>query len=165
MGGVATIPRALLSSRLAAVTGLAALAALLVPVRGLAAELDLPVPAAVVYPGQSVADRGIARKAYIVKDEKLPLYVIEDEMLEGQVARRTLLPGKPILLSDLKTPDLVRAGAAVTLVFREGGLVITGLGTALRSAAEGEIVRVRNADSGVVVSGTVEADGSVRIRG
>ncbi|WP_206455313.1 flagellar basal body P-ring formation chaperone FlgA [Aurantimonas marina] len=161
MSGVATIPRPLPFSLAAA----AGLAALLVPVQSLAAELELPVPAAVVYPGQSVADRGVAYKAYIVKDEKLPLYVIEDEMLAGQVARRTLLPGKPILLSDLKTPDLVRAGAAVTLVFREGGLVITGLGTALRSAAEGEVVRVRNADSGVIVSGIVEANGSVRIRG
>lgn len=164
MSFVATLPRAL-SSGLSAAAGLAALAALLVPIRGFAAELDLPVPAAVVYPGQSVVDRGISYKAYIVKDEKITLYVIEDDMLAGQVARRTLLPGKPILLSDLKAPDLVRAGAAVTLVFREGGLVITGLGTALRSAAEGEMVRVRNADSGVVVSGIVEPDGSVRIHG
>ncbi|MCP3055952.1 flagellar basal body P-ring formation chaperone FlgA [Aurantimonas marianensis] len=164
MSGIATISRPLpLSLKVAA--GLVALAALIVPVGSLAAELDLPVPAAVVYPGQSVADRGVAYKAFIVKDEKLPLYVIEDEILVGQVARRTLLPGKPILLSDLKTPDLVRAGASVTMVFREGGLIITGLGTALRSAAEGEIVRVRNADSGIVVSGIVEADGSVRIHG
>ena len=45
------------------------------------------------------------------------------------------------------------------------GLVITGQGTALRSAGEGEVIRVRNVDSGTIVSGVVASDGSIRITG
>ncbi|MBB4005035.1 MAG: flagellar basal body P-ring formation chaperone FlgA [Aurantimonas endophytica] len=149
----------------ACAVALAAVFLLSVPVRALSAELDMPVPTAVVYPGQNVFERGLERKAYIVKDEKMALYVADEAMLEGRVARRTLLPGRPILLSDLKLADLVSAGAAVTLVYEADGLTITGLGTALQSAPAGQIVRVRNADSGVIVSGVVAPDGSIRIRG
>lgn len=149
----------------ASVVALTAALTLSVPMRALSAELDMPVPTAVVYPGQNVFERGLDRKAYIVKDEKLALYVADEAMLEGRVARRTLLPGRPILLSDLKLADLVSAGAAVTLVYEADGLMITGLGTALQSAPAGKIVRVRNADSGVIVSGVVAPDGSIRIRG
>ncbi|UIJ72867.1 flagellar basal body P-ring formation chaperone FlgA [Aurantimonas sp. HBX-1] len=149
----------------AAAVALAAMFILSVPVRAFSAELDMPVPTVVVYPGQNVFERGLDRKAYVVKDEKLGLYVADESMLEGRVARRTLLPGRPILLSDLKLADVVSAGAAVTLVYEADGLMITGLGTALQSAPAGELVRVRNADSGVIVSGVVAPDGSVRIPG
>ncbi|HEX2017474.1 MAG TPA: flagellar basal body P-ring formation chaperone FlgA [Aurantimonas sp.] len=158
-------PGRFLAIAYASAVALAALFILSVPVRALSAELEMPVPTAVVYPGQSVFERGLERKAYIVKDEKLGLYVADEAMLEGRVARRTLLPGRPILLSDLKLADLVSAGTAVTLVFEADGLMITGLGTALQSAPEGQVVRARNADSGVIVSGVVAADGSIRIRG
>lgn len=130
-----------------------------------AAELSLPVPAAVIYPGQPIVERGLDHRNFVVKDDKIGLFVITEDMLRGQVARRTLLPGQAIRLSDLKAPDLVRAGTAVTMIYAQDGLVITGTGTALRSAGEGETIRVRNADSGIVVSGIVAPDGSVRIEG
>ena len=158
-------PGRFLAIAYASLVALAAIFILSVPVRALSAQLDMPVPTAVVYPGQSVFERGVEQKAYIVKDEKLGLYVADESMLEGRVARRTLLPGRPILLSDLKLADLVSAGTTVTLVFEADGLMITGLGIALQSAPEGQVVRVRNADSGVVISGVVARDGTIRIRG
>ena len=84
-------------------------------------------------------------------------------MLEGRIARRTLLPNQPILLSDLKSPDTVSAGVPTTLVYRESGLLITGMGTPLQSAAPGEAVRVRNVDSGVTISGVAQDDGSIEV--
>ena len=130
-----------------------------------AAELSLPVPTTVIYPGQSVTERGLDHRNFIVNDEKIALFVVSEDALAGQVARRTLLPGQAIRIADLKAPDLVRAGTAVTMIYAEDGLVITGSGTALRSAGEGETIRVRNDESGIVVSGTVAGDGSVRIEG
>ncbi|MEF2550876.1 flagellar basal body P-ring formation chaperone FlgA [Aurantimonas sp. A2-1-M11] len=165
MGGGTRDPGRFTAILYAAALALAALFILSVPVRALSAELELPVPTTVVYPGQSVTERGLNHKAFFVKDDKISLYAVDDSVLEGRVARRTLLPGKAILLSDLKEPDLVRAGTAVTLVYSDAGLVITGLGTALRSAGEGEVIRVRNVDSGTIVSGVVSPDGSIRITG
>ena len=151
-------------ARLSALLG-AAVAAFGVSGAACAAELSLPVPTAVIYPGQPIVERGLDHRNFVVKDDKIGLFVVTEDALQGQVARRTLLPGQAIRLSDLKAPDLVRAGTSVTMIYAQDGLVITGTGTALRSAGEGERIRVRNSDSGIVVSGMVAADGSIRIEG
>ncbi|TFF22132.1 flagellar basal body P-ring formation protein FlgA [Jiella endophytica] len=130
-----------------------------------AADLQMPVPVAIVYPGQSIIDRGLSTGEFIVKDDKVGLFVLDEKMLQGMVAKRTLLPGNAIRLTDIAMPDLVKAGSQVTLVYREAGLVITSLGTALRSGAEGDLVKVRNIDSGIVVSGVIDSDGTIRIEG
>jgi flagellar basal body P-ring formation protein FlgA len=140
-----------------------ALLLLAVPVRAFAADIELPVPTSVIYPGQSVADKGLSQVKFRVPAAKLAAYVVEEGMLADRIARRTLLPNQPILLSDLKSPDLVRAGVPTPIVYREGGVFISGLGTPLASAAEGDRIRVRNADSGITITGVVMADGSIEV--
>ena len=130
-----------------------------------AADIDLPVPVSVVYPGQRVTDRGVATTRFKVPAARLASYVVEEGMLADRVAKRTLLPNQPILLSDLKSPDVVRAGVPTPIVYREAGVFISGLGTPLASAGEGERVRVRNADSGVTINGVVQADGTIEVGG
>ena len=142
---------------------LAALVLLAAPVRALAADIDLPVPSAVVYPGQNIADKGISTIRFKVPAARLSSYVVEEGMLSERVARRTLLPNQPILLSDLKSPDIIRAGVPASIVYREGGVFITGLGTPLASAAEGDRIRVRNTDSGITINGIVQADGTIEV--
>ena len=135
-----------------------------IPVRAFAAEIELPVPSAVIYPGQNILDRGVASAKFTVPGAKLSAYVVEEEMLTDKIAKRTLLPNQPILLSDLKSPDLVRAGVPTPIVYREGGVYISSLGLPLASAGEGENIRVRNVDSGITISGVVTADGSIEVR-
>ena len=157
-----------LVARVARLCALAAFALAAVGAKGLpaiAAELQMPVPVAMVYPGQNIVERGLSLGDFIVKDDKVDLFVLDESMLAGMVAKRTLLPGNAIRLTDIALPDLVKAGSQVTLVYRESGLVITGLGTALASGAAGDLVKVRNLDSGIVVAGVVEQDGTIRIVG
>lgn len=142
----------------------AALVLMAIPVRAFAADIELPVPSAVIYPGQSVLDHGVGSAKFRIPAAKLGAYVVEEAMLADKLARRTLLPNRPILLSDLKSPDLVRAGVPTPIVYRAGGIVISGLGLPLASAGEGEAIRVRNADSGITISGVVAADGSIEVR-
>jgi flagella basal body P-ring formation protein FlgA len=49
------------------------------------------------------------------------------------------------------------------VVFAQGGLVISTLAQPLQSGSVGEQVRARNIDSGLVVVGTVQPDGTIRI--
>ncbi|WP_062014275.1 flagellar basal body P-ring formation chaperone FlgA [Aureimonas sp. AU4] len=128
-----------------------------------AADIALYVPASVVYPGQNVLDRGVIAMRFDVPGDRLSSYVVEQGMLRDRVARRTLLPNQPILLSDLKSPNSVTAGVAATLIYREEGLLITGLGTPLQSAGAGDAVRVRNVDSGVTISGVAQEDGTIEV--
>ena len=141
-----------------------ALILMAIPIRALAADIELPVPSVVIYPGQAILDRGVASAKFRIPGAKLAAYVVEEGMLADKLARRTLLPNQPILLSDLKSPDLVKAGVPTTIVYRSGGVVISGLGLPLASAGEGEAIRVRNADSGITISGVVVADGSIEVR-
>ena len=54
-------------------------------------------------------------------------------------------------------------GAQVKIVFQQSGVSIVAFGAALQAGAAGELVRIRNADSGAAVSGVVQPDGSVRV--
>jgi flagellar basal body P-ring formation protein FlgA len=81
----------------------------------------------------------------------------------GKVAKRTLLPGQPIPLNAVKEADIVRSGKPVTLVFAAGGLVITARGLALQSGGAGETVSIQSHETGVVLRGTVQPDGTIRM--
>ncbi len=88
--------------------------------------------------------------------------VTDKESVIGKMARRTLLPGQPIPRNALREPYTVLQGKTVSLVFQSGSITITGVALALESGSAGEIVSARNPDSGIVVRGVVQADGSLR---
>jgi flagella basal body P-ring formation protein FlgA len=100
----------------------------------------------------------------IARDGSGP-FVDSRSLIVGKAARLTLLPGHAIPFSGVSNRKLVSNGAEVKLVFSEGDLVIMTTGAALQDGSIGDIVRVRNDDSGVTVSGAVQPDGSVRVSG
>lgn len=125
-----------------------------------AAPLAYVTPTRVIYPRQTIrADMVEARGA-----EALPggVVVSFDEIV-GKAARATLLPGRAIPLAALGEPEAARNGAPVTLIFREGGLDVRAAGVAMQAGAAGERIRARNAASGLIVSGVLNADGSVSV--
>lgn len=85
--------------------------------------------------------------------------------LIGKVARRTLLPGRAIPLQGLDNPRLIRNGSIVKMIYVDGGLQIETDGAALQDGAIGDVIRLRNVDSGIAVEGRVQADGTVLVSG
>ncbi|MCL4765797.1 MAG: flagellar basal body P-ring formation protein FlgA [Hyphomicrobiaceae bacterium] len=149
-----------LSISLAAALGFAVLAAAM-PVR--AAGLPLPVPRITLYPGDAIRADHLVDKVF---DANLPgrsavLQTRED--LVGKVARRTLLPGQPIPVNALREPYLVVQGRTVLVVLEADGLIITGYAVALQSGGLGDVISLRNIDSGSGIKGAVQPDGSVRV--
>jgi flagella basal body P-ring formation protein FlgA len=131
----------------------------------LAQETGAPTPTAVIYPGDVIHDDMIADSPQGgVRDGAGP-FVEDRALVVGKVARLTLLPGHAIPYAGVSNRKLVANGAEVKLVYSEGGLVIMTTGAALQDGAIGDVVRVRNSDSGVTVSGFVQPDGSVRVGG
>ncbi|MFI5013175.1 MAG: flagellar basal body P-ring formation chaperone FlgA [Hyphomicrobiales bacterium] len=128
-----------------------------------AADLTLPVPTIVIYPGDVIRDSLLVDREFSL-DPLVSGGVIDNRAaLIGKLARRTLLPGKPIPTIGVTEPRVVANGAQVKVVFEEGGLTITTYATALQAGSVGDIVKVRNPESGLIVSGTVQGDGSVRV--
>ncbi len=132
-----------------------------------AAELNmLPVPTVIIYPGDVIKDNSLVDRDFSADFPTSKLAAINSRAaLVGKVARRTLMPGFPIPASAVGDPKAVANGAKVRLLYEDGALAITAYGTALQAGSVGEIISVRNLGSGLTVSGSVQADGSVRVGG
>ena len=83
--------------------------------------------------------------------------------LDGKVAKRTLLTGRYIPVSSLREAYLVEKGTAVEVMFVSGALTISASAVTLEPGSAGDMVKVRNVDSGKILSGIVMADGSIRV--
>jgi flagella basal body P-ring formation protein FlgA len=133
---------------------------------GAAESNVLPVPTITIYPGDAIKNNWLVEREFPENARSARAGVIETrEAVVGKIARRTLLPGAPIPWNAIMEPKAVANGAKIRIVFEEAGLAITAYGAALQSGGVGDIVSVRNLDSGLTVSGTVQSDGSVRVSG
>jgi flagella basal body P-ring formation protein FlgA len=138
------------------------LALLLLVVQALAQEAVL-VPSRVIYPGETVTLAAL-REVVLKPGKVVPDAVATTPgALDGKVAKRTLLPGHYIPEASLRQAWLVEQGAPVQAILVAGGLTITAAAVTLQPGAAGDLVQIRNIDSGKIVTGTVMADGSIRI--
>jgi len=129
-----------------------------------AQTVTLPVPMATIYPGDPLNADSMSERTF--RQSQYPAGFVDSRaMLVGKVARRTLLPNHPIPLNAIDSLDLVTRGTPVQLVFSQAGLVITAYASPLQDGCEGDLIRVRNADSGAIVVGIVQSDGTVRVGG
>lgn len=121
------------------------------------------VPTRVIYPGEAI-DAGLLEIVRLRSGKTRPAGVVNSpDELEGKVARRTLLPGRPIPLGSVREPYAVEAGAPVQVLFVQGPLTISLSAVPLQPGAVGDLIKMRNIDSGAVFTGTVMADGTVRV--
>jgi flagellar basal body P-ring formation protein FlgA len=90
-----------------------------------AAELAIPVPRAVIYPGERVRAQALADKAFHVPDAAAKSYVLERRQIEGLVAKRVLLPDRPVPLAAVKPRDAVAQGALTKAIYAANGLSIS----------------------------------------
>jgi flagella basal body P-ring formation protein FlgA len=116
----------------------------------------------VIYPGDKITSAMLVDAQDAGAAEPNVLWERAD--IVGKVARRTLLPGRPIPSFAVEEPRAVSTGALVQLVFEQDGLSIVTTGQALQNGYAGQMVQARNLDSGIVVTGIVQPDGSIRCR-
>ena len=149
--------------RLLLIAAFAFLAAGLLALRPAGAQMvsTLPVPGITIYPGDPITEDMLTERRFRLTRASLEAVVAGREMLVGKVARRTLLPGQPITVNAVENPKLVRRGVPVRLVLVEGGLTIITYAEPMQSGSVGEVIRVRNTESGTVIVGVVQADGSI----
>jgi flagellar basal body P-ring formation protein FlgA len=124
----------------------------------------IPSAKAVIYPGDVIDDEMLADISPLTDGAGGPFAQSRSELI-GKMARRTLLPGRAIPLRAIDNPRVVRNGAEVQIVYVEGDLTIVTAGAALQDGAVGDVIKIRNSDSGVTVVGTVRRDGSVQVNG
>jgi flagella basal body P-ring formation protein FlgA len=123
----------------------------------------LPVPAVTIYPGDVIADAMLTEAHFL--PGTLAMYPVADSRAAviGKVARRTLMPDRLISMNAIAEPELVARGSMIAVVYQSSGLSISANMLALEGGALGKLIQVRNIDSGRVVTGIVQADGTVRV--
>lgn len=82
----------------------------------------------------------------------------------GLETRKTLYPGRPIMVGDLGPVTVIERNQLVQLSYSSSGLVILTDGRALGRGALGERIRVMNTDSRTVVSGVVTSPSNVEVK-
>lgn len=120
------------------------------------------VPKQTIYPGQEI-DANQLQEVEVTNPNLAGGYASSIDQVAGMVSSRTLLPGRTIQVSALREPYAVKRGTPVRMTFSTGAMTISATGSPLDNASVGDVIRIRNLDSGVTVSGTVMADGSVQV--
>ena len=145
-------------------SGLAALAMLMGGTQsGMAEALVLPVPTVTIYPGDVISQSMLTVGDFPAGTADNLAVVGSAEELVGKVARRTLLPGRLIARNAVSVPMVVQKGTIVPAIYRQGDLTITASVLALQSGALGEMIQVRNIDSGKTIVGAVQSDGTIAV--
>jgi flagella basal body P-ring formation protein FlgA len=121
------------------------------------------IPNRVIYPGETVTAEALKEVTLKPGKQAPDAVAVTLPELDGKVAKRTLLTGRYIPVSSLREAYLVEKGTAVEVMFVSGALTISASAVTLEPGSAGDMVKVRNVDSGKILSGIVMADGSIRV--
>lgn len=123
-----------------------------------------PVGAQVLVAASPIRSATVITAAHLALSDSLFSGGLSDPMLViGQEARVNIYAGRPILLAEIGPPALVERNALVVLRYSSNLLSITTEGRALERAGSGELVRVMNLSSRVIVMGRVRPDGEIEV--
>ncbi len=88
--------------------------------------------------------------------KNLPKDIILDaDKIAGMTPRRIVTAGKPVAFNDMQSPRMVGRGETVTLVFKDGGMVVSTKGKSMQDGVMGEMVRVTNITSSKQLAGVI----------
>lgn len=130
---------------------------------GYAEKILFLVPNHNIEYNELITEKALFKKLFLINEAAAPRYALNIDQAAGKVAKTMLLKNHPILRSNLKNPVIVEQGKQVKLLVKSGSLVITAAGIPLQSGVEGDYIKVKNLDSGIIISGTVLKDGSVGV--
>lgn len=90
--------------------------------------------------------------------------ILDPRDLIGMTPRRVLITDKVIKSDDIEAPRIVSRGENVTMIFKEGGLVLTAQGKAMEFGSKGDHIRVTNLNSNKTVEAVVSGVKEVTVR-
>lgn len=152
------VPGSLCKMALAVMVSLAVLA----PQAALSQQKHAVVPTGTIFPGDIIT-RDRVTEVLVTNPNLAPGYVDNLQIVLGKVSKRTLVAGRTITPSDLRDPFAVQRGTTIRITYSTGGMNLSASGTAIEDGMAGEVVRVRNRDTGVTISGTAKEDGTVEV--
>ena len=133
------------------------------PVQMLPQEHLLPVPRVTIYPGDVITENMLSDRPFFGAEYEGGGFAGSQNDLVGKVARQTLLPHLPIAATAVREPHAVVQGRPAVVYCQSGTLIISATAMPLQAGMAGEVISLRNTDSGTTIRGVVQADGTVRV--
>ncbi|WP_244473538.1 flagellar basal body P-ring formation chaperone FlgA [Rhizobium sp. Leaf262] len=152
------VPGSLCTMALALMAGMAAFA----PQPAFSQQGHAVVPTGTIFPGDIITRERVTEVA-VTNPNLAPGYAESIQTVVGKVSKRTLVAGRTIPVGDLRDPFAVQRGATIRITYNMGGMNLSASGTAIEDGMAGEVVRVRNRDTGVTISGMAMQDGTVEV--
>lgn len=81
----------------------------------------------------------------------------------GLTSKRAIKPGATLFANMLQRRKLVKRGAQVEILVSAGGLHVRMAGKALSDGGRGDRIKVRNLNSGKVITGTIAGPGVIHV--
>ncbi len=91
--------------------------------------------------------------------------VLNPKEMIGLTPARIISAGRPVRNSELQQPAVLEKGANVTMQFDSPFMTIRTVGEAMEAGALGELIRVKNHDSGVTVQARITSPDTVTVGG
>lgn len=125
--------------------------------------VSFPVPSVAIRSGDTLTADMVVERKLVASGAAIRAHFTSQDKVVGKVARRPLAVGAAIPLNALRDAHVFKEGERVVVEYTSGGLSIRSMGVALQPGTVGQHVRVRNADTGVIVTGVARADGTVEV--
>lgn len=123
---------------------------------------EVPVLSHPVRPGEEITIADISWQR-VRQDRVRRQTVVNEGELVGMSPKRHIAANRLIRITDLQTPVMVAKGAAVTMVYRQGGLLLTASGRAMENGGRNDVIRVMNDRSRLTIEAQVAAPGQVNV--
>jgi len=105
----------------------------------------------------------ITQDDLVLVDTSVPGAIERIEDALGLETRKTLYPGRPIMVGDLGPKTVIERNQLVQITFSKGALRIATDGRSLGRAALGQRIRVMNSDTRLIVTGVVTSSTNVEV--
>ena len=124
---------------------------------------DVPVLARQVSSDEVISSDDIEWKR--LRSDKLSTETaLELNDLIGKSPKRGLRPGYPVRLSEVAAPIVVAKKSLVTIIFHHPFMTLTAKGRALQQGAVGDVIRITNVQSNVIVDAEIIGSGQAIVR-
>lgn len=90
--------------------------------------------------------------------------ILDIDEIVGKTPRRGLRADIPVRVSEIRRPVLVKRSGLVTMILQSGSLTLTAKGRALEDGSDGDVIRVSNSQSSLVVEAVVTGSNVVSVR-
>lgn len=127
------------------------------------AMIEVPVPVAILRPGEAIRSDDVKWMAVRARSVRDTIVTDMDDLMDME-PRRALRQNTPIRLADLRQPLDVAKGKTVTMRFETPGMTLSATGVAEQNGIKGDIIRVRNSQTKLVVDARITGPDRVAVQ-